>query len=108
MSEENQTAVVVQRSVSVVSDCLALVSASIFMFRAHETHGLERAVQAMETAYLESYMAWGLAPDNADAYRDAHEKVKAARNKMLEVKKLLDELECEAERALQSVHSLRP
>jgi len=37
----------------------------------------------------------------------SHEQAKAFRDKMLEVKKLLDELDCEGDRLLQFVHALQ-
>lgn len=97
---------IVQAAIGAASDCLQFIPMSIAFYRGSQ-HSFYEALEKAETAYLETYVAWAVASDNKEAYKDAHQKAGQIREKMLAVKKLLDELECETERALQSVHSLR-
>ena len=93
----------VDASIQKASESLTFIAGSIMVYRGAATYDLEQAVQHAETAYLETYLAWQVEKANKAAYQTAHERARLVREKMQLVKKLLDELECEAERVLQSV-----
>lgn len=87
-------------------EALQRVNLALSAFRGSD-QGLDFILEHAEFAYLESYVAYRIATGGKRELHAAHEKAKEFRNKLHEVKKLLDELDCEGDRLLQSVHSLR-
>lgn len=82
------------------------VNNALMAFRG-DVNGLEHILRNAEHAYLETYVAWRTAEGDRGHLLDAHHKVRDFRDKLLEVKKLVDELDCEGDRLLQFVHALR-
>lgn len=97
----------IRSSISRSHNALDYVLCAITSFRGAEKFSFNQALVNAETVYLETYTAWMAEKNSKGQYRELHEQAKAVRDKMLEVKKLLDELECEGDRLLQSVHALR-
>lgn len=69
---------------------------------------LQLILEAAETAYLETYAAWRMATTSRDGLLAAHHRVRDYREKLHQVKKLMEELDCEGDRLLGCLHSLRP
>jgi hypothetical protein len=110
MPQENEYATLeclIRSAVSRSHDSVDYVMVALASFRGAEKYSFEQALKCAETLYLESYTAWTAEKNDKATYRELHEKAKAIRDKLLEVKKLLDELECEGDRLLQFVHALR-
>lgn len=83
------------------------VNLALSAFRGADKYSFDRTVENAEEAYLSTYMAWQAEKGDTDSLKAAHEEAKSFRDKVLEIKKLMDELECEGDRLLQSLHSLR-
>lgn len=110
MPEENIYATLeclIRSAISRSHDSMDYVLVALTSFRGAEKYSFNQALVCVETLYLETYTAWSAEKNDKATYRELHEQAKVVRDKMLEVKKLLDELECAGDRLLQSVHALR-
>ncbi len=83
------------------------VLGAIMGFQGAKGFSFVHALKAAETAYLETYMAWQVEKNDKAQYKEAHVQAASIREKMLAMKKLMEELECEGDQLLQFVHSLR-
>ena len=108
--EENQyntRECLTRNSISISCHAVDYVMVALSSFRGAEKYSFNQALKCAEEAYLNTYVAWQSEKNSKASLREAHEQAKAFRDKMLEVKKLLDELDCEGDRLLQFVHALQ-
>lgn len=106
-NQYNTIECLIRNAISRSYDSVDYVNVALTSFRGADNYSFNRALENAEEAYLQTYMAWQAEKNDKAPARELHEQTKAFRDKMLEVKKLMDELECEGDRLLQSLHSLR-